>query len=171
MDKKQIKLVIMDVDGCLTDGKIYTTSDGGHMRAFCTRDGFFIKEVCPKIGIEFGIITGSRLSKSVEARAEVLKIKYVATGKMDKEKAFLDIAKEAGVTLEETAYIGDEWFDWTAMKHAGVSGCPNNAVDAIKERADYVCESYGGNGAIREFLEWILKKDGRFEEALSLYFD
>ncbi len=164
-----IKLVILDVDGVLTDGRIGYDSKLDDIKFFNAKDGFFIKHICNKLGIEFAIISGG-ISKIVKHRAELLGINYVYTGFVEKEEAYLKLKKDLDHQNEEIAYMGDDWFDWPAMKHAGLKAAPADAATEIIEKADFVSTKEGGRGAVREFLEFILKRDSKYEQALKLYF-
>ncbi|HQO09361.1 MAG TPA: HAD hydrolase family protein [Clostridiales bacterium] len=168
--QKQIKLVILDVDGALTDGKVYYSSSGELIKPFCVKDGFFLKHVCPALGIKFAIISGG-YGEIVYKRAEVLGITDVFVGNVNKAGAYAEIKQSYSLSDDEIAYFGDDWFDWSAMKYAGLKGAPSDAAPEIKERADFVTASKAGNGAVREFLEFILKRDDKFEEAKKTYLD
>ncbi len=168
--KKEIKMVILDVDGALTDGMVYYSSNGELMKPFCVKDGFFLKHVCPEMGIKFSIISGG-FAEIVKKRAEVLGIEDVHFGFVNKTDAYREIKAKYGLEDDEIAYFGDDWFDWSAMKYAGLKGAPSDASPEIKERADFVAKSRAGKGSVREFLEFILKRDGKFEAAKSRYLD
>jgi len=167
---KEIKLVILDVDGALTDGKVYYSSSGELIKPFCVKDGFFLKHVCPQMGLKFAIITGG-FADIVIKRAEVMGIEEVQFGNVDKKQAYENLKIKYGLEDSEIAYFGDDWFDWSAMKYAGLKGAPSDAASEIKERADFVSISKAGKGAVREFLEFILKRDGKFELAKKKYLD
>jgi 3-deoxy-D-manno-octulosonate 8-phosphate phosphatase (KDO 8-P phosphatase) len=168
--QKEIKLVILDVDGAMTDGKVYYSSNGELIKTFSVKDGFFLKHVCPQLGIKFAIISGG-FGEIVQKRAEVLGIEDVFVGFVDKAGAFSEIMKKYSLSNDEIAYFGDDWFDWSAMKFAGLKGAPSDAAPEIRERVDFVTIAKAGEGAIREFLEYILKKDGKFETAKNKYLD
>jgi 3-deoxy-D-manno-octulosonate 8-phosphate phosphatase (KDO 8-P phosphatase) len=138
--QKQIKLVILDVDGALTDGKVYYSSSGELIKPFCVKDGFFLKHVCPALGIKFAIISGG-YGEIVYKRAEVLGITDVFVGNVNKAGAYAEIKQSYSLSDDEIAYFGDDWFDWSAMKYAGLKGAPSDAAPEIKERADFVTAS------------------------------
>lgn len=165
----EIKLIILDADGVLTNGQIGYDSDLKEIKFFNAKDGFAIKYFSKFADIKFAIITGGSGSM-VKKRAEILDIEYVVSGCFEKEEQLFKLRDELNLTNEEIAYMGDDWFDWPAMKHAGFKGVPNDGTFEIKERADFVSSKNGGNGAVREFIEAILKRDGKFEEAKSQYF-
>lgn len=168
--QKEIKLVILDVDGAMTDGKVYYSSNGELMKPFCVKDGFFLKHVCPAAGIRFAIVSGG-FGDIVNKRAEVLGISDVYIGHVDKAGAYTEIKQKYSLLDEEIAYFGDDWFDWSAMKFAGLKGAPSDASPEIRERADFVSTAKAGKGAVREFLEFILKRDNKFENAKKTYLD
>jgi len=150
-----IRLVVMDVDGTLTDGAMYYGLDGEVMKRFMTRDGMGIT-LLHKAGIQTAIIT-SEDTPIVSARARKLKIEHVLLGVHDKSTALRTLAAQLSIPLEHIAYIGDDINDLHVMKICGLSACPADAVDVIRHTATYVCTSLGGNGAVREFAEAILR--------------
>ena len=156
-----IKLVLLDVDGTLTDGGIYRGNNGEELKRFNVKDGYAIVNA-QKLGIEFGIITG-RKSELVEIRAKELKIKYLYQGISEKTVILEEIMKKDGLSKKEIAYMGDDLNDLLIMKQVGLSGTPKDAVDEVIQVADFVSKKNGGSGAVREFIEHILKKDGKWE--------
>ena len=156
-----IKLVLLDVDGTLTDGGIYRGNNGEELKRFNVKDGYAIVNT-QKLGIEFGIITG-RKSELVEIRAKELKIKYLYQGISEKTVILEEIMKKDGLSKEEIAYMGDDLNDLLIMKQVGLSGTPKDAVDEVIQVTDFVSKKNGGSGAVREFIEHILKKDGKWE--------
>ena len=156
-----IKLVLLDVDGTLTDGGIYRGNNGEELKRFNVKDGYAIVNA-QKLGIEFGIITG-RKSELVEIRVKELKIKYLYQGISEKTVILEEIMKKDGLSKEEIAYMGDDLNDLLIMKQVGSSGTPKDAVDEVIQVADFVSKKNGGSGAVREFIEHILKKDGKWE--------
>lgn len=147
----------MDVDGTLTDGGIYMGNDGEIMKKFHVTDGYAIHELLPQMGIIPIIITG-RQSEIVLRRCQELGIIRVVQGCSDKLFELKKIIAEEHITLEEVAYIGDDMNDFECMSKVGVKGCPGDAVNEIKKIADYVTEHEGGKGAVREFVEWLKKR-------------
>ena len=156
-----IKLVLLDVDGTLTDGGIYRGNNGEELKRFNVKDGYAIVNT-QKLGIEFGIITG-RKSELVEIRSNELKIKYLYQGISEKTVILEEIMKKDGLSKEEIAYMGDDLNDLLIMKQVGLSGTPKDAVDEVIQVTDFVSKKNGGSGAVREFIEHILKKDGKWE--------
>lgn len=149
-----IKYLIMDVDGTLTDGKIYMGSSGELFKAFDIKDGAGIHDIAIPHGIEPVIITG-RTSKILEQRCAELGIKRFYQGVENKTEYLLKISD----TLEKIAYIGDDINDLACMgmikKAGGLIGCPADATEQVKKTADHICTRNGGNGAVREFIEWL----------------
>ena len=160
-----IKFLVMDVDGTLTDGKIYMGNDGEIFKAFDVKDGCGIKDILPKYGIIPVIIT-ARESRMLEKRCAELEIREVHQGirkKLDKLKEILRIYSGKDKTeygLKDCAYIGDDILDLQCMEPikaaGGKSGCPGDAVREVVNKVDYVTESKGGAGAVREFIEWLV---------------
>ncbi len=161
---KKIKLLVMDVDGTLTDGKVYYSKNGEELKAFSIIDGMGI-EIFHNLGYRTAILT-SETSQIVTARSMKLKIDNVILGSKDKKKDLENLAKELELDLSEIAYIGDDINDVPAMKIVGFSACPANSLKYVKNFVDYICENSGGNGAVREVIELILEKQGRPIESL-----
>ncbi len=156
---KKIKMLVMDVDGTLTDGRVFYSKNGEEMKAFSIIDGMGI-EIFQDYGYLTAIIT-SETSQIVTARALKLKINNVLLGSKNKRKDLEDLAKELNLALEEIAYIGDDIIDVPALKIAGFSACPSNAIKYVKDNVDYICSRNGGNGAVRELIELILEIQGK----------
>ena len=160
-----IKLVLLDVDGTLTNGGIYRGNNGEELKRFNVKDGYVIVNA-QKLGIEFGIITG-RKSELVEIRSNELKIKYLYQGISEKTVILKEIMQKTGLKKEEIAYMGDDLNDILIMKQSGLTGAPKDAADEVIQIVDFVSEKNGGSGAVREFVEYILKKDGKWETFLK----
>ena len=160
-----IKLVLLDVDGTLTDGGIYRGNNGEELKRFNVKDGYAIVNA-QKLGIEFGIITG-RKSELVEIRSNELKIKYLYQGISEKTVILEEIMQKTGLKKEEIAYMGDDLNDILIMKQSGLTGAPKDAADEVIQIVDFFSEKKGGSGAVREFVEYILKKDGKWETFLK----
>lgn len=156
-----IKVFVTDVDGTLTDGKIYMSAEGEIMKAFNIKDGYGIHELLPMHGVKTVIMTG-RSSEIVKNRAEELAVDIVIQGIKDKKAALIEIAKSHGWKMEEIAFIGDDMIDLPAMKISGVCGCPADAFDKVKQEADYITSVVAGEGAVREFAEWLIS-EGRIK--------
>ena len=146
----------MDVDGTLTDGKIYMGNEGEVMKAFSIRDGYGIHDIALKAGIIPVIITG-RTSKAVLNRCNELGIVEIHQGISNKIEKLLSVTRN----LSTVAYIGDDLNDLSCMisvkEAGGLVGCPRDAVEKIVELADFVSNRNGGNGAVRDFIEWIIE--------------
>lgn len=146
----------MDVDGTLTDGKIYMGNDGEMMKAFSIKDGYGIHDIAMKAGIIPVIITG-RTSQIVLNRCNELGIKEIHQGISNKIEKLLSFTTD----LSKVAYIGDDLNDLSCMipvkEAGGVVGCPHDAVRKVIELADFVTEHNGGDGAVRDFIEWLVK--------------
>lgn len=152
-----IKYLVMDVDGTLTDGKIYMGAHGEMMKAFNIKDGCGIHDIAIPGGIIPVIITG-RTSEIVKKRCGELGIQQVYQGIKNKIEQLNSIADD----LSQVAYIGDDINDLSCMIHVkeagGVVGCPADAVERVKEISDFVALHNGGDGAVRDFIEWIIKE-------------
>lgn len=151
----KIKLLVMDVDGTLTDGKIYMSADGEAFKAFDIKDGYTIYSL-DQIGVIPVIITG-RESKIVSQRAKELRIKELHQGVGNKLEKLIDIASRYCVTMDEIAYFGDDYNDSSCMEICGFTGCPQDAEEDIKSKVDYICKAKAGSGALREFVKQIIK--------------
>lgn len=151
-----LKLFVMDVDGTLTDGKIYLTNSGEEMKAFHVKDGYAIHDILKRKKIKTAIITG-RKSRLVEMRAKELEIDFCLQGVTVKLEKLTDLMNELGISSREIAYIGDDIPDLECINVCGYTGCPCDAVQEIRNAVDYVCEAAGGEGAIREFAEWCIR--------------
>ncbi len=156
--KHRIKALAMDVDGTLTDGSIYISPQGEAMKRFYVRDGQAIRFFLPEMRIIPIIITG-RTSEIVALRCEELGICHLVQGSTDKWQALRDILAGLDISPEETAYIGDDVNDLECMVQVGVCACPGDADRAVLAQANYVTEACGGQGAVREFIEWLRKRN------------
>lgn len=150
-----IKAFVMDVDGTMTDGKIYMGSSGEMFKAFDIKDGYGIHEILPSYGVKTVIMTG-RTSDIVLNRAKELEIDIILQNIKDKGQAIKKLAEDIGCDTSEIAYIGDDIIDISAMKLCGVKGCPSNAAKEVIGICDYITTVNGGDGAIREFIEWLV---------------
>jgi YrbI family 3-deoxy-D-manno-octulosonate 8-phosphate phosphatase len=151
---KQVKLLVLDVDGTMTDGTVYYSANGEELKRFSIRDGMGI-ELLRIANIPVAIIT-SENSNIVRARASKLNIENVLLGSRNKKQSLIELIEKLGVALEEVAYIGDDVNDIQALEIAGVSACPADANKYVKYVCDYICQSDGGRGAVREVVELIL---------------
>lgn len=149
-----IKLFATDIDGTLTDGKIYLSEKGDEYKAFSVKDGLGIK-LLQKAGVEVAIIT-NKTSKIVERRAADLGIKEVYQGINDKKECLLMIMKKLNLKPEEVAYAGDDITDLECMRLVKESLAPNDAMEINKKTATYVSAFNGGDGAVRDFIDYLL---------------
>ena len=152
----KIKMLVMDVDGTLTDGHIYMGPTGEAMKVFSCKDGYALQSILPKTGIVPVIITG-RDSVITANRAKELRITEIHQGVHDKLPLLKELAARYGVAREEIAYIGDDLNDWDCLCWCGLSACPQDAVPEVKEKVDYVCAHDGGRGAVRDLIEYMIK--------------
>jgi len=164
---RRIKLLLMDCDGVLTDGRLWLTSDGDEQKAFHARDGQGIS-LLHRAGLRTGIITG-RTSSAVDRRAQDLKMSYVRQYAKDKIKALDEILADAGVARDECAYIGDDVADIPVMRRVGFAVAVSDAVEETKQAAHYLTELKGGQGAVREACDLILKAQGRWDELMERF--
>jgi 3-deoxy-D-manno-octulosonate 8-phosphate phosphatase (KDO 8-P phosphatase) len=151
-----ITILILDVDGTLTDGKIYISADGELMKVFSAKDGYGIIYILPTLGVTPVIVTG-RESRIVLNRARELGITEVYQNVMDKAAKLQELSEKYGCGLEAFAYIGDDMNDYEAMSLCGFKACPADAVAEIKAIADYIAPHPGGHGAVRDVCEELLR--------------
>lgn len=160
MNTDSIMYFVMDVDGTLTDGKIYIGSKGELIKVFNVKDGYAISNILIPNKILPIIITG-RKSKILERRCKELRVMYLFQGIKDKKKCLDKILNSQKATYRNVAYIGDDINDIECMKivkiQGGKVGCPSDAVNQIKEISDFISVKNGGDGAVREFVEWIIQ--------------
>jgi 3-deoxy-D-manno-octulosonate 8-phosphate phosphatase (KDO 8-P phosphatase) len=165
---KKIKLLILDVDGVMTDGKIILDGNGNEIKSFNVRDGHGIKMV-QRAGITVSIITG-RESKVVDARAKELGITEVHQKSHDKLATYRELLGRLNISEDESAFIGDDIVDIPVMSRAGLSFAVADAEPYVKDAAQLVTERDGGEGAVREVIDYILKARGDWETVTSKYF-
>ena len=161
-----IKLLVLDVDGVLTDGSLLVGSDGKEfLKTFDSLDGHGIK-LLQSTGVTVAIITG-RSSGMVEGRARELGIKEVQMGVSNKYDALQALIKKTGHQLSETAAMGDDWPDLAILPKVHLAACPHQAHDEVKKRAHYITQRIGGHGAVRELCDLILKAQNNYERLLQ----
>lgn len=164
----KIRLVVCDVDGVLTDGRAYLSESGEQMKAFHFRDGMGIA-AARRAGMLVAFVS-AKSSAILRRRAEELGVELVEEGVGDrKEKALQEVAKRAGVSLEQVAYVGDDLNDLAAMGIAGMAVAVGDAAEEVKKTADVVTQCPGGGGAVREIIETILKAQGKWEKVVASY--
>ncbi|UQB42923.1 HAD hydrolase family protein [Thiomicrospira microaerophila] len=164
---QKIKLLLLDVDGVLTDNRLIYGDDGQEYKAFYTRDGHAMVLI-QKSGIEIGIITG-RTSELVKKRMQDLKVKHLYQGVPDKLPTFEQLIAQLGIGLDEVAYMGDDILDLPILRRVGLSGCPSDADPEVISRVDLVSKFKGGQGAVREFCELIMKTQGHWQAHMDFY--
>ncbi len=149
-----IKLIIFDVDGTLTDGKLYIGESGEALKTFSVKDGYAIVNILPLLNITPIIITG-RASKILLARCNELGITNIYQGVKNKIEKLKEICNEFDCGFENVAYIGDDLNDLECMQVCGLKGCPADAMPEVKNICDFVATRNGGEGAVREFIDYI----------------
>jgi 3-deoxy-D-manno-octulosonate 8-phosphate phosphatase (KDO 8-P phosphatase) len=171
---RKIKLLLFDVDGVLTDGKLYffPSSAGSQasqteFKGFHAHDGASIS-LARIGGIQTGLIT-KRISETVALRARDLKLEYVYQGVQNKRTCFDDIVKKAGLKRDEAAFVGDDVIDLPAMRAGGFAIAVKNARAEVKREAHYVTPHAGGEGALRDAVEFILKAQGKWKRVVEAY--
>jgi len=157
----KIKMILMDVDGVLTDGSIILGSDRMEIKSFNVQDGLGIT-LARLGGLKTGIITG-RKSEVVARRAKELKFDIVSQGSFNKYPEFLKIKEEFNLSNEEICYIGDDLLDISILQEVGFSAAPANARDEVKAICDYITVAKGGQGAVREVVDKILIRQDKFD--------
>ncbi len=163
----RIKLLLMDCDGVLTDGRIWLFDNGEEQKGFHTRDGLGLN-LWHRAGMRSGIISGRR-SSAVERRAQSLGIGFVIQGCEEKQQAFADTLSHAGVSSTEVAYIGDDLNDIPLILQSGLGIAVADAALETREHAHYVTKAVGGYGAVREVIELLLKAQGRWDQLIEHY--
>lgn len=164
---KKLKLLILDVDGVLTDGKLFFDNDGNEYKSFHAQDGHGIK-MLRQTGVEVAVISG-RKSKSVALRMKNLGIEHVYQGHENKIAAFNEIIELIGITPEQAAHVGDDVIDLPVMIRVGLAIAVNDANFAVKQHADWCTTLPGGQGAVREVCDFIMQAQGHFDEMLNAY--
>jgi len=164
---RQIKLMIFDIDGVFTDGKLYFSDQGEAMKAFNSLDGIGIKMLLHN-AIDVAVITG-RKSPIVTARAAELGIQHVYQGQIHKLHAFTTCLQQLNISQEHTAYMGDDIVDLPVMRRVALSISPANAFDNIKSASHWVTQRSGGDGAVREVCDVLLQAQDKWQAAIEAY--
>lgn len=160
-----IKLLVLDVDGTMTDGGLYLDSTGNETKKFTVKDGAGLV-LARTAGIKIMILTG-RDSVPVQRRADELRLDYCVQGCHDKAAYLAQFIREQELSSAEVAYVGDDWNDLAAMALCGFVACPANAAPEVKASANLITAEKGGEGAVRAAVIAILKADGRYADALQ----
>jgi 3-deoxy-D-manno-octulosonate 8-phosphate phosphatase (KDO 8-P phosphatase) len=166
-DLKAIELLVLDVDGVLTDGRVIIHGDGGESKCFNILDGHGIR-LWQRAGLKVALLSG-RISLATARRAQELEIPHVIQDRRPKLPALQQLLAELGLSPEQVAYVGDDLMDLPAMCYVGFKVAVANAVEEVRERADYVTVQRGGEGAVREVIEYILKGSGRWAGLMERY--
>jgi len=164
---KQIRLFVLDVDGIFSDGRLTFTNSGEELKSFDVQDGFGIKCI-QDAGIIVGVITG-RSSNIVQNRMQALGITHIIQGREDKGVALRTLCQELNIDLLETAYMGDDWPDLTALGLVGLALTAPNAHAEVRKRAHSLTQNRGGQGAVREVCDLLLQAQGHYDDLLTHY--
>lgn len=164
-----IKLAVFDIDGIMTDGRLYFTSLGDEIKAFNVKDGLGLK-LLRDTGVEVAIITG-RTSELVKRRANDLKIEKLVQGREDKKTALKELLKNENLSPEQVAYMGDDLPDLAAIRYVGLGVTVADGLPLVKQHANLITEKNGGDGAVREFCEWLMLAQGTFNQVMDNYLD
>lgn len=165
----KIKLLLLDVDGVLTDGRITYDSQGVESKSFDVKDGHGLK-LLQRAGIQVGIITG-RSSSVVDLRARELGIEIVVQAAKIKLEPYMNILRQQSLTDEEVAYVGDDLVDLPILRRVGFAVTVADGVDELKNQVHYVTRRKGGRGAVREICDLLLKECGHWDQIVSRYFE
>ncbi len=169
---RNVRLLLMDVDGVLTDGKIWFVPDGAEpveVKSFHVLDGAGIA-LARRAGLKTGIVS-ARSSPGVRRRAEELSIDFIELGVGDKKVALANVLTASGVLAENVCFIGDDIVDLPAMSRVGFPVAVSNAASEVRARAAYVTDAAGGNGAVREVIEMILKAQGKWDAVIAEFLE
>jgi 3-deoxy-D-manno-octulosonate 8-phosphate phosphatase (KDO 8-P phosphatase) len=163
----RVRLMAFDIDGVMTDGRLYFSPNGDEMKSFFSRDGLGLKMLA-RSGVKLAIITG-RDSPIVTRRAENLGIDLIFQGVEDKRSAMARLVEREGIDFSEAGYMGDDVVDLAVMKACGFSATVPDCHDAVRQIADYVARAPAGAGAVREVCELLLQAQGNLDKAFAAY--
>ena len=166
-DLAKIKLLVLDVDGVMTDGGIIVNADGSESKRFCVLDGHGIR-MWRRAGSKVALLSG-RASGPTARHAAELEVEYCLEDVHFKLPAIKELVEKLGLRAEEVAFVGDDLLDLPVIRYVGFGAAVANAVDEVKSEADYVTGRRGGDGAVREVIEYILKGSGRWEGQMKRY--
>jgi len=164
---KSIELLLLDVDGVLTDGSLIYQENGVEAKSFNTQDGLGIRLI-QKIGVEAGLIT-ARQSEIVRRRADELGLQYVYQGVNTKLESYKEIVKISGLKPFQICYMGDDWIDLSILNRVGLAACPANSVPEVKDACHFITERIGGHGAVRQVCDLIMLAKGARDNLLQQY--
>lgn len=159
------KLIITDIDGVWTDGSMYYDNELNELKRFSTYDGAGVV-LSHQAGIPVAIMTGEK-TKIVKRRAEKLRIDYLYQGVRNKVECAKELCQELDIGISEVAYLGDDFNDYKLLQVVGLSACPSNAHDKIKEIVDWQLKTKGGEGVFREFVEEIFRSTAMLDELIK----
>lgn len=164
---RRVRLLLLDVDGVLTDGRLFVDGDGRESKQYHIRDGTALVWA-RQAGLVTGVLSG-RSSASTTARARQLGIGIVRQGTDDKLKTYLEILEEHGLADDEVCFMGDDVMDLPVLRRVGLGAAPSDAVDLVAERVHWTSTRPGGHGAVRELVEQVLRAQGRYEAIVARY--
>lgn len=150
------KLILLDVDGTLSDGGMYYTENGDQMKKFHVKDGFIIYRLVKRQNVRFGLISSGSTGNIMKQRADTLGIQHLYFGTRPKVEVIEEWLTELNLSWKDIAYVGDDLNDLEVIQKAGISACPADATLRVREQADVVLRRDGGRGCVREFLEEVL---------------
>lgn len=162
---RAVRLLVCDVDGVLTDGGMWMTSDGREAKRFSARDGLGLS-LAAAAGLKTAFLTARR-SSVVARRARECGVPLVIQGRRDKGPAFAELCRRAGVPAAAAAYVGDDLVDLPALRQAGLAVAVADAAPEVRDEADFVTTARGGHGAVREVIERLFKAQGRWSQAIA----
>lgn len=162
-----VRLLLLDVDGVLTDGSLIYSNKGVESKTFNTQDGLGIR-LMQQAEVEVGIIT-ARTSQLVQQRAEELGMKYICQGAKNKRAEFKAILEKAGLKPYQICYMGDDLIDLALLTRVGLAACPANAVNEVRQRCHFICDRSGGFGAVREVCDLIIRSKGLHEKLVQQF--
>jgi len=157
--KRRVKLILFDVDGTLTDGKMYYSEAGDQFKCFNVKDGMIIHRLIKRQGVQFGLISSGATEQLVKLRAEKLGIQHLYVGTRPKLQVVDKWCEQLKIDVEQIAFVGDDLNDLPLLRRVGVSACPADAVAPVRSAVQFVLSRRGGEGCIREFLEEIMGYD------------
>jgi 3-deoxy-D-manno-octulosonate 8-phosphate phosphatase (KDO 8-P phosphatase) len=161
----RVKLVLFDVDGVLTDGKVLMHADGSESKRFDIKDGAALVWA-QRVGLRVGLVS-ARPSPVTDHRAAELRIRLLVQSQGPKIRAYQQILRRERLTDAEVAYMGDDLLDLPVLLRVGLSAAPSDAVDEVRRRVDYVARAAGGSGAVRELVELLLRAQGRWDSFVA----
>jgi 3-deoxy-D-manno-octulosonate 8-phosphate phosphatase (KDO 8-P phosphatase) len=166
---RRIRLLLFDVDGVLTDGKILLHADGSESKSFDIRDGTGIV-LAQRAGLRTGLLS-ARHSGATAERAAQLRIPIVRQGSADKLETLEEIIAAEGISAGEVAFMGDDLLDLPVIEHVGLAAAPVDAADEVRSRAHWIATRRGGDGAVRELIEMVLKAQGRWDGIVASFIE